>query len=104
MREAIPAASSAIPSANSGQGAASAHGISLGEATRVWTRIAQLLPWHEDGFSLDVPVLTSIDPFATILAIAAAIALFRFKIGAIPTLLGCSLAGIALVLAVSGVR
>jgi chromate transporter len=52
----------------------------------------QLLPWHNYGFTLDVPVLTSIDPFATMLAITAALALFRFKIGVIPTLLGCSLA------------
>jgi chromate transporter len=64
----------------------------------------QLLPWHNDGFALDVPVLSSIDPFATILAIAAALALFRFKIGVIPTLLGCSLAGVVLVLAFPGVR
>jgi chromate transporter len=64
----------------------------------------QLLPWHEYGFRLDVPVLSSIDPFATILAIATALALFRFKIGVIPTLLGCSLAGVALVLAFNGVR
>jgi chromate transporter len=49
-------------------------------------------------------VLSSIDPFATILAIAAALALFRFKFGVIPTLLGCSLAGVVLVLAFSGVR
>jgi chromate transporter len=64
----------------------------------------QLLPWHNDGFALDVPVLSSIDPSATILAIAAALALFRFKIGVIPTLLGCSLAGVVLVLAFPGVR
>jgi chromate transporter len=64
----------------------------------------QLLPWHGYGFRLDVPVLTSIDPFATLLAIAAALALFRFKIGVIPTLIGCSLAGVVLVLAFSGVR
>jgi chromate transporter len=64
----------------------------------------QLQPWHEYGFSLDVPVLTSIDPFATIVAIAAALALFRFKIGVIATLVGCSLAGVVLVLAFSGVR
>ena len=64
----------------------------------------QLLPWHNYGFALDVPVLSSIDPFATILAIAAALALFRFKIGVIPTLLGCSLAGVVLVLAFSGIR
>jgi chromate transporter len=42
MREAIPAANSAVRSANASQGAGAAHGISLGEATRVWTRIALL--------------------------------------------------------------
>jgi chromate transporter len=64
----------------------------------------QLLPWHSYGFTLDVPLLSSIDPFATILAIAAALALFRFKIGVIPTLLGCSLTGVVLVLTFNGVR
>ena len=53
---------------------------------------------------LDVPVLTSIDPFAAILAIAAALAIFRFKIGMIPTLLACSLAGVALQLVFGGVQ
>ena len=64
----------------------------------------QMLPWHEYGFALDIPVLTSIDVFATVLAIAAALALFRFKVGVIPTLIGCSLAGVALVFTFSGVR
>ena len=54
--------------------------------------------------SIDLPVLTSIDPFATILAIAAALALFRFKVGVIPTLLGCSIAGVLLQLAIGSVR
>jgi chromate transporter len=49
-------------------------------------------------------VLTSLDPFSTILALAAALALFRFKVGVIPTLLGCSIAGVALQLAFGGVR
>ena len=64
----------------------------------------QTLPWHGYGLSLDVPVPTSIDPFATILAIAAALAVFRFKIGMIPTLLGCSLAGVALQLVFGSVQ
>lgn len=64
----------------------------------------QTLPWHGYGLSLDVPVPTSIDPFATILAIAAALAVFRFKIGMIPTLLGCSLAGVALQLGFGSVQ
>jgi chromate transporter len=64
----------------------------------------QMVPWHEFGFALDIPVLTSIDVFATVLAIAAALALFRFKVGVIPTLIGCSLAGVALIFTIGGVR
>jgi chromate transporter len=41
-------------------------------------------------------VLTSLDVVSTIFAIAAALALFRFKVGVIPTLLACSIAGVAL--------
>jgi chromate transporter len=55
----------------------------------------QTTPWRGYGLSFDAPVLTSVDPFATVLAAAAAVALFRFKAGVIPTLLGCSLAGVA---------
>ena len=62
------------------------------------------VPWHGYGLAIDLPVITSINPFATILAIAAALALFRFKIGVIPTLLGCSIAGVLLQLAFGSVR
>jgi chromate transporter len=64
----------------------------------------QMVPWHEYGFALDIPVLNSIDVFATALAVAAALALFRFKVGVIPTLIGCSLAGVALIFTFSGIR
>jgi chromate transporter len=57
------------------------------------------LPWHGFGLNLSLPVLPSIDIFATILAIAAALAIFRFKVGIIQTLLACSLAGVVLQLA-----
>ena len=55
--------------------------------------------WHGFGLNLSLPVLPSIDIFATILAIAAALAIFRFKVGIIQTLLACSLAGVVLQLA-----
>jgi chromate transporter len=61
-------------------------------------------PWHGYGLTLELPVVTSPDPFGTILAIGAAVALFRFRVGVIPTLLGCSIAGVALQLAFGGVR
>ncbi len=55
--------------------------------------------WQGHGLSLDVPVVSSLDIAATVLAIAAAIALFRLKRGVIETLLACAAAGIVLQLA-----
>jgi chromate transporter len=49
--------------------------------------------------SFDAPVLSSVDPWALLLSLAAAIAIFRFKVGMIPTLAGCCAAGIVLHLA-----
>ncbi|MCM2504266.1 chromate efflux transporter [Aureimonas altamirensis] len=43
--------------------------------------------------SLDLPQMTSVDPAALILFVAAAVALFRFRLGVIPTLLGAAAAG-----------
>jgi chromate transporter len=56
------------------------------------------------GYGVDfaAPVPASVDPWALALSIAAAIAIFRFKVGMMPTLAACSLAGILLYLA--GVR
>jgi chromate transporter len=62
------------------------------------------LPWRGYGISIDVPVITSINAFATILAAGAALALFRFKVGVMATLLGCSVVGVLLQLAFGGVR
>jgi len=44
-------------------------------------------------------VLSSVDIPSLVLAIAAAVAIFRFKIGMIPVLLASSLAGMAYYLA-----
>src|SRR6476646_5229479 len=49
--------------------------------------------------SFDAPVLASIDIWALVLSVAAAAAIFRFKIGMIPTLAVCCVAGIVLYLA-----
>ncbi len=51
------------------------------------------------GFAFDAPVLTSMDPWAFLLSLAAAVAIFRFKAGMIATLAACSLAGVVLYLA-----
>jgi chromate transporter len=56
----------------------------------------ETVPWHGYGLSLSLPVLSTIDVLATIIAVAAALALFHFKIGVIQTLLACSLAGVVL--------
>jgi chromate transporter len=56
----------------------------------------ETVPWRSYGLSLSMPVLGTIDILATIIAIAGALALFRFKIGVIQTLLACSLAGVVL--------
>jgi chromate transporter len=56
----------------------------------------ETLAWQGFGLKLSVPVLPSLDIFGAVLAIAATLAIFRFKVGAIQTLLACSLAGIVL--------
>jgi chromate transporter len=55
--------------------------------------------WHGLGLKVGVPILTSVDVVAAILAIAAAVAIFRFRVGIMPTLLACSLVGVVLQLA-----
>jgi chromate transporter len=51
------------------------------------------------GFSFDVPIPGSLDAWAILLSIGAMIAIFRFKVGMIPTLLACSVVGFLLHLA-----
>ena len=55
---------------------------------------------HWLGASIDVPVLSSVDLPSLVLSVAAAIAIFRFKVGMIPVLLASSLAGVVFYLAV----
>ena len=66
-------------------------------ALHTWFRAA----WHFRGFgfSFDVPVIGTFEPWAILLSVAAMIAIFRFKAGMIPTLLACSAAGVLLHLA-----
>ncbi len=44
---------------------------------------------------LDVPVLSTVDPAAVLLTVAALVAMFRFKVGPLPVLAACAAAGIA---------
>ena len=48
------------------------------------------------GAQLYVPVLTSLNAGALVLALAALVAVFRFRVGVLVTLAACALAGIAL--------
>jgi chromate transporter len=59
----------------------------------------EVVPVRSYGFSFDAPVFTSVDPWALALSVAAIIAIFRFKVGMITTLLACSAVGIILHLA-----
>jgi chromate transporter len=48
------------------------------------------------GFAFDAPIPSSVDAWALALSVAAGVAIFRFKVGMIPTLVGTSLGGVAL--------
>ncbi|MBN9357391.1 MAG: chromate efflux transporter [Herbaspirillum huttiense] len=48
------------------------------------------------GMTLQVPVLSSLDPWSLLLSAAAVLALFRFHLGMMSTLAGCCIAGIAI--------
>ncbi len=53
-------------------------------------------PVRSFSLSFDAPIFSSVDPWALALSLAAAIAIFRFKIGMIPTLAACCAAGVVL--------
>lgn len=61
----------------------------------VWFSIHTLfratVPVRFGPLSFDMPVLTSLDPVATVLAIGAALAIMRFKVDVGPVLAGCAL-------------
>jgi chromate transporter len=54
--------------------------------------------WPVRGFGLhfDAPVPSSVDPWALALSLATILAMFRFKLGMLPTLAAASAAGLAL--------
>src|SRR6266446_7031482 len=60
----------------------------------IHTLFRQTVPVHAWPLTFDAPVLTSVDWWALVLTVAAAVAIFRFKVGMIPTLLACCAAGI----------
>jgi len=67
----------------------------------IHTVFREVEPVRASLLAFDAPKLTSVDPWALALSIAAAVAIFRFKVGMIPTLAGCC--GIGIVLFLLGV-
>ena len=63
-------------------------------ASHALFRVTQ--PLSGFGLRVDVPVPGSVDPWGCALAVAAAVAIFRFRVGMLPTLAGCCLAGVLL--------
>jgi chromate transporter len=59
------------------------------------TLFAQIVEWQAYGLHIAVPVLSSVNWAAVVLSLVAMISMFRLKIGMIPTLVACSLAGMA---------
>ncbi|MBC7635125.1 MAG: chromate efflux transporter [Acetobacteraceae bacterium] len=57
---------------------------------------ATTTPVRSFGLAFDAPVLTSLDPWALLLAVIAGLALFRFRLGVLPTLGICSAASLML--------
>jgi chromate transporter len=64
----------------------------------IHTVFHDVYPVRAFPLSFDAPRLGSIDPWALALSIAAIVAIFRLRIGMIPTLGGCCAAGIILFL------
>ncbi|GEO18115.1 chromate efflux transporter [Microvirga aerophila] len=65
----------------------------------IHTVFRETWPVRSFGLSFEAPVLASVDVWALLLSAAAVIAMFRFKVGMIPTLAACSAVGIVLYLA-----
>ena len=65
----------------------------------VHTVFREVTPVHRYGLAFDMPIWASADLWALGLSLAAIIAIFRFKVGMIPTLLACSGLGVVLHLA-----
>jgi chromate transporter len=60
------------------------------------TVFRQVIPVRSYGLNFDMPVLASVDAWALALSVAAVVAILRFKVGMITTLIACTAAGIVL--------
>ena len=64
----------------------------------IHTVFRETLPVRAFPLSFDAPNFLTVGPWALALSVAAAVAIFRFKVGMIPTLAACCMAGIVLYL------
>jgi chromate transporter len=64
----------------------------------IHTLFSEVVALDGFGFSVEAPVLRSVDPWALLLTIGAALAIFRFDMGILRTLALCSAAGVMLYL------
>ncbi|MFZ5733185.1 MAG: chromate efflux transporter [Pseudomonadota bacterium] len=60
----------------------------------IHTLFARTVAVNGYGLSFDAPVLASVNPWALLLSVGAALAIFRFKAGMLQTLAVCSAAGV----------
>ncbi|MFG1377351.1 hypothetical protein [Xanthobacter autotrophicus] len=102
--KARPQASSAHPPASTGRpprvsiSAPTILNLALWFAIHIVFRQVMTVDWH--GIGPDLPVLSSIDWRAAVLSAMAMLAMFRLRLGMLPTLAICNLA--AMVLLASG--
>ena len=62
----------------------------------IHTLFRQVAMWRLGPVRFDAPVLASVDPWALLLSVAAAVAILRFKAGTLVTLAATSAVGVAL--------
>ena len=62
----------------------------------IHTVFREVRPFQAYGIGFDAPVLSSVDPWAFALSLIAGVAIFWFRLGMIPVLAACSMAGILL--------
>jgi chromate transporter len=65
----------------------------------IHTLFAKTVAIEQWPFAFDAPVFSSLNPWALLLSLAAIAAIFWFRLGMIPTLIGCCFAGMVLHLA-----
>ncbi len=62
----------------------------------IHTIFGAIVPVTVWPFAFDAPILSSLDPWALVLSLAAVVAIFGFKTGMIPTLVSCCAVGVVL--------